>query len=186
MSGRRPFTETEFTLLNTVSDSRTKTLLLCGALTGFRISELLSWTVGDLFLQGAIRDKVTVKAEFMKNKKKQRAVKLHPLIQQLLIRTVTDTTSLDSYIFRSQKGRNKAICVSTACRNVKNLCLSHGITGRIGTHTMRKTYAQLLYKASGNDIIVVQIALGHRNVSTTMQYLEIDGGRIDAVMGVMW
>jgi len=50
---------------------------------------------------------------------------------------------------------------------------------------MRKTYARLLYRASGNDIIVLKEGLGHRDVKTTQKYLEVEEGKVDALMSVM-
>jgi hypothetical protein len=159
---------------------------ICGALTGYRISELLSWTVQDLFEDGIIRDTVTVKAEFMKNKKGSRTVVLHRIVKELLTRLVINTNETTRFIFKSREGINRAICSETAGRNIKVLCASVGIVGRIGTHSMRKTYAKLLYKASGNDLQAVQTALGHKNISTTIRYLEIESTRVDELMRVMW
>lgn len=37
--------------------------------------------------------------------------------------------------------------------------------GRLGTHTLRKTWARKVYKNSGNDIIILKAALNHSNIS---------------------
>lgn len=90
MAPRRPFTDAEFTIINDFGDSRTRTLLICGALTGFRISELLSWKNSDLFENGIIRNTITVKAEYMKNKKNSRTVIIHDVIKVLLTTGLAD------------------------------------------------------------------------------------------------
>ncbi len=46
--------------------------------------------------------------------------------------------------------------------------------GRLGTHTLRKTFARSVYQNSGNDLMVLKSALGHSDVSVTQKYLEID------------
>jgi len=186
MPSRRPFSDAEFTLLGTLVDSRTKLLLLCGALTGFRISEILSWRKADLFSGNDIKDSVTVDAIYMKNKKHSRTVKLHRSVKAILLRTVPPDAPSSQYIFRSREGANKPICIDTANRNIKSLCTINGISNRIGTHSMRKTYAKLLYKASGNDIIAVKNGLGHKDVRTTQRYLELEGGRMDELMDRLW
>jgi integrase len=186
MPSRRPFSNPEFAKIDSLSDSRTKVLLLCGALTGFRISELLSWRKRDLFDGNEIRDSVTVDAAFMKNKSHSRTVKLHRSVKAILLRTIPSSGLPEQYIFRSREGINKAICVDTANRNIKKMCAVNGISNRIGTHSMRKTYAKLLYKASGNDIMAVKQALGHKDVRTTQRYLELEEGRLDALMDVLW
>ncbi|MBA4753982.1 MAG: tyrosine-type recombinase/integrase [Sphingobium sp.] len=42
-----------------------------------------------------------------------------------------------------------------------------------GTHSMRRTKAALIYKASGN-LRAVQILLGHTNIENTVRYLGVD------------
>jgi integrase len=44
--------------------------------------------------------------------------------------------------------------------------------GRLGTHTLRKTFAKNVYRNSGNDIMVPKAALNHADVSATQKYLE--------------
>ena len=42
-----------------------------------------------------------------------------------------------------------------------------------GTHSMRRTEASLIYKATGN-LRAVQILLGHTNIENTVRYLGVD------------
>jgi len=42
-----------------------------------------------------------------------------------------------------------------------------------GTHSMRRTKASLIYKATGN-LRAVQILLGHSNIENTVRYLGVD------------
>ena len=42
-----------------------------------------------------------------------------------------------------------------------------------GTHSMRRTKASLIYKATGN-LRAVQILLGHRRIENTVRYLSVD------------
>lgn len=42
-----------------------------------------------------------------------------------------------------------------------------------GTHSLRRTKASLIYKATGN-LRAVQILLGHTKIETTVRYLGVD------------
>lgn len=45
--------------------------------------------------------------------------------------------------------------------------------GEYGTHSMRRTKASMIYKATGN-LRAVQILLGHTNIENTVRYLGVD------------
>ena len=48
-----------------------------------------------------------------------------------------------------------------------------GLNGKLGTHSLRKSYAQRLYEQT-NDIYAVQEMLGHKSVGTTQRYLGVN------------
>jgi integrase len=54
--------------------------------------------------------------------------------------------------------------------------------GRLGTHTLRKTWARNVYKSSGNDILLLSAALNHQNVVTTQRYLSVDDDELMVAM----
>jgi len=68
---------------------------------------------------------------------------------------------------------------------VRSLCLQYNIGGNVGTHSLRKTFAISVYRTSGNDIRLTQIALGHANVEVTMKYLGISSAEVDSVIDRM-
>ena len=53
------------------------------------------------------------------------------------------------------------------------------LNGKLATHSMRKTYAQRMYDATG-DIFMVKEALGHKSVETTRQYLGVSYKKLQA------
>ena len=84
MRGSKPLTEEEIRALVNNLGPADKALFLLGLKTGFRISELLSLTVGDVVSNGKIKDRVTVQRRNMKGKKSSRTVLLHEEARQAL------------------------------------------------------------------------------------------------------
>lgn len=44
--------------------------------------------------------------------------------------------------------------------------------GRLGTHSLRKTFARKVFVLSGHDLQVTRAALGHTSICVTERYLE--------------
>lgn len=42
------------------------------------------------------------------------------------------------------------------------------------SHTLRKSYAMTIYKYYGNDIVKARDSLGHKSITTTQKYLNLD------------
>src|SRR5687768_14240032 len=82
MKGCRPLTDEEVKLISQSFSGtfakRNRALFVVGVRSGFRISELLSLTVGDVQQHGKIVDHVTVARRHMKKKTEGRTVPLHP------------------------------------------------------------------------------------------------------------
>jgi site-specific recombinase XerD len=169
---------------------RNKALFVVGHRTGFRISELLSLTVGDVWQQGQVVTHVTVRRRQMKRHLAGRVVRLHPEAQEAIRAWLTHwqrgkTLHPSQVLFPSRKGTNRPIT-----REHANACLQQafracGLTGPLGTHSMRKTFALRFYRQSGGNLLKLQRALGHKWVSTTQQYIDINDAEIDAVILAM-
>lgn len=81
-------------------------------------------------------------------------------------------------LFMSRKGGH-AISRVQAHRVLEKAFQSAGLNGKLATHSMRKTYAQRMYDATG-DIFMVKEALGHKSVETTRQYLGVSYKKMQA------
>ena len=52
----------------------------------------------------------------------------------------------------------------------------------VGTHSFRKMFAQSIYKANGNDPVLVQKLLLHSSLSVTQCYLGIDAEQMEKAL----
>jgi site-specific recombinase XerD len=194
MKGCRPLTQAEVVLVQqsfggSYAD-RDKALFLLGVTSGFRISELLSLRVGDVWQHGRLVDRVTVPRRHMKGKQDSRTVLLHPdakaaLATWLLTLRQRWGSTPQSFVFRSRKGPNRAISPVQAWRILHEAVTTNELSGKVGTHAMRKTFAERIYERSGHDLIATQHALGHKHVNSTQAYLSFREEDLDALILAM-
>lgn len=184
MIGCRPFTDIELDQLQLHMSQRDSTLLILGALTGFRISELLSLRVQDLVTPtGHPLPTVTVQRRHTKGRQRSRTVPLHPEAAAAVVAHVRAARLAPTdYVFKSREGDNRPIDPSQAHRVLKQATRLLGLQGKVATHSMRKYFANKVYEGSGKDIIMTQAALGHASVATTGQYLSF---KTEALQGVL-
>ena len=193
MKGSRPLTRQQVKeVLKATTSIREKTLLTLGFCTGYRISELLSLTIADVCTKDAIHSHVTVRASNTKTKQ-GRTVLLNSDAKKALATLVTwlkakgfDT---DAPLFLSQKrtvsGALKAISRQQAHDLLKTLFALVGEFGNVSTHTLRKSFAARVYEMTGK-LELVQIALGHKSINSTISYLAFNNADVDnAIMGIM-
>jgi integrase len=188
MKGCRPLTDDEVALVVRSFDgtyaTRDKALFVLGIKSGFRISELLSLTIGDVYAHGQVVARVTVRRAHMKRKVEGRTVVLHPdaqaAIQAWLSELATAGARLPSrYLFASRKGVNRPICRETANQILHEAYAANGLSGKLGTHSMRKTFANHVYAKLGHDLVKTQRAMGHKNINSTVSYLSFCEDDID-------
>ena len=193
MKGSRPFSKEEIDRIKkhfTGTGSlpiRNRALFILGANTGFRISELLSLTLDDLIEEtGAIKDRVTVARRNIKGNKSGRTVLLNQagktaLLPWLLTLRDLERIHKSDYIFVNLKVRNRAISRKHAWKIFKKTYRAAGLTGKLGTHAMRKTFANNVYshflkRASQGEQIdafrATSKSLGHTDIKSTDQYLS--------------
>jgi site-specific recombinase XerD len=193
MKGCRPLTRAEVKALLAKSNLRDSALLTLGFCTGYRISELLSLTLGDVCnAKGNIYDFITVKASNTKTKE-GRTVRLNSDAKKALSHFVSerlkDGAQLTAPLFISRKtdgGKLRAISRVQAWRVIQGLCeLADVINKAVGTHSLRKTFAARVYEAVKGELGKVQIALGHKNIGSTISYLSFNQEDVDqAIMSI--
>lgn len=169
-----------------LTNKRDKLMFLIGLRTGFRISELLSLKVSDLVFMGQVKDIIKVSAKSMKGKKASRSIPVHNdvknLVKELLTANTAWLTNPDHYLFKSPRGYNQPITRVTAHLILSQAYEIAEVTGQTGTHCMRKTFAKKVYNALNKDLLKTQKALGHRYITSTIDYLAVDMDEVNAAI----
>lgn len=185
-NGCRPITDEEYKqALLLLQTQRDKTLLILGCKSGFRISELLSITTEDVYKNNQVVNNITVHRKNMKGKAASRTIPLHPeakLAIQLLIQEDPSKTYLFESRKNSQNGNSKAITRIQAYRILTKVYKALGMTGKLGTHSSRKHFAHKVHEKLGRDILKTQKALGHKQITSTVSYLSVDQGEVNAAI----
>jgi integrase/recombinase XerD len=82
-------------------------------------------------------------------------------------------------LFVSSTG--KAICVRHFQRRLRHWCVVAGLDGRISAHTFRHTLATRLLRLT-NNLRLVQSALGHRSITSTIRYAQVPDDQLIAAL----
>lgn len=163
--------------LNTALGFRDRTMLELLYACGLRISELITIELHHINLrQGVI--KVLGKGS------KERLIPMGEEAADWLTR-YCDTIREDllkghrtDIVFPSQQG--KPMTRQTFWHRIKHYAQTAGISTTISPHTLRHAFATHLLN-HGADLRVVQMLLGHSNVSTTTIYTHIAQSRLQAL-----
>lgn len=187
MASARPLRpDEERKLLDALERLRDQLLFLFGRFTGFRISELLSIRVGDVWQDGGPAAELTLARRQLKGgqgaqrrRVRSRTVPLHPQLRAALQTYLTERFEgepppPEACLFVSRKGDNRPISRIQAYRIVKEAAQATGRPERVATHSLRKTFAHDVFAKSGHNLVLTQRALGHSSVLTTSRYVAPD------------
>lgn len=177
LAGRRPLNSTEERQLLKVARRlvpRDRALVTAQWLTGFRISEVLSLKIGSVLRNGVLVEKIGIASRNMKGGYgKTRWVPVLPELQRALEsylgwlgRRIILDPNLPLFMSRvsGEEGHAKAIARERARLIIKGAFANAGILddGRLGTDSLRKTWARHVWVNSGKDLMILKAALNHR------------------------
>lgn len=182
MKGCRPLTDEEIekvlaALSRNTFAARDRALFMIGLKTGFRISELLSLRVKDVFIDDKIAEEISVGRQYMKGKKEGRSVPFLNERAHSILRAWLDelgTSEPERFLFTSRLKSKTPIDRKTAWKMLKKAYAVSEAGGKVATHTMRKTFAKHAKRLVNNDMQAVQKMMGHKQVETTIRYTEAD------------
>lgn len=191
MIGMRAITDAEYERLKSILPTRDACILTLGIRTGFRISELLSLNLIDVYREGNVVEYVRLDKNRLKGKQRSRAVPIHPEAKECLEKYIHTINWMHARI-KTLHPENIPLFFtknwhrmdrSNYWMNLKKAVQSTGeSTERIGTHSMRKAFAKKFYQASGDDLFKLQHALDHSHIGTTVKYLQVNMEEINELI----
>ena len=184
MKGTRPLDNDEIRSVSTCFTgtfaTRNRGLFMLGVSTGGRISELLSLQIGDVYQNGKAVTDLLFEKSVVKGGEVSRAVPVNRdgrlAIDELVLwhrRHYGDTEESRPLFPSRHNSGTVPMHRQTAHDILKKAFIAAGLNGKLATHSLRKAFAQRVYNKSG-DIYLVQELLGHRNISTTPNYLGVN------------
>ena len=201
MKGTRPLNNAE---IHAVAKSfegtfaiRNRALFMLGVSIGGRIDELLSLRVGDVYQNGTPVTDVLYDKSIVKGGETSRAVPLNADGREAVEKIIAwhikkfgefGEVNPDLPLFVSRvknaDGTPKRMTTQAGSDALMAAFQRAGLNGKLGTHSMRKSFAQRLYSQT-NDIFVVQEMLGHKNVATTQKYLGVNYAEVREALELM-
>ena len=152
-----------------IKSKRNLLLFLLGINSGLRISDILKLKIKD------VKNKQYIEIKEQKTGKCRKFLITNSY--KTLLKEYINDKNEDEWLFPSQRGK-RAISRIQAYRIINLACEKAGITSRIGTHTLRKTFAYHFYKQN-KDVALLQNILNHSTPSITLRYIGINQDIID-------
>jgi len=166
-------------------------LAALGVATGCRITELLTLRRFDLLTpDGRLRDEIAF-PELKKRRRTHRKMHLPPVFRPYVIAHLEREGRLgyerpDGWVFRGYHGRPMNRIAAYRCF-LRTLGPGHG------THWMRKTFAQLMFRhleaETGDPLKALETtrrALDHERIDTTIRYLGLREAEIEAAQDAIF
>ena len=148
-------------------NKRNLLLFTLGINSGLRISDILALDVQD------VKDKKFIQITEKKTGKFKKIPinsKLSPMIFEFT-KHKSPNSPLFETVFKNRLDRFAAYEI------IKTACKKAGIEGKIGTHTLRKTFGYHHYKKF-KDVAILQKIFNHSSPSITLRYIGIEQDEI--------
>ena len=163
--------------------ARNKALFLCTHLAGMRIGEVSALRLCDVLnSDGSILDEIRLSASQTKGDRartvllpKRLQEELHAYLsarfklKDLTAVTMTDTTRA---LFCTQKHADRGFTPNTAAQLMHYIYKRAGIVGA-SSHSGRRSFITALASKGANVRVLMALA-GHRNLSTTQRYIDLN------------
>lgn len=171
---------------------RDRMLLVAGTNVGFRITEILTWSVAQVrAADGEISREVTVARALLKGGSgvRKRSVRSRRVVLNERARgAIRDyfaslgarIPAPDEPLFLSRTGSSRPISRMQAWRILRAGCRACGLDPtRVSTHSLRKTFVRNVYDASHFDLVRTQRIVGHSSPLITARCLETPQSDLD-------
>jgi site-specific recombinase XerD len=155
--------------LEAVPSLKTRAALTTAYAAGLRASEAVGLKIADI---DSVR--MVVRVEHGKGGK-DRTVMLSAQLLGIL-RTYWRLSRPRHWLFPG-RDQTKPIDVQVLHAACRSACAAAGLAKRVTVHTLRHSFATHLLE-SGTDIRIIQVLLGHSNLSSTARYTRVSNGLI--------
>ena len=192
--GTRPLTDEELKKVRDQFDSwigsdidkqdlwmRNKSIFFTALYLGFRVAELRSLKLRDVWQYKRVNDDVYLKKCNTKGKTQGRTGKLNNEAKELILAYIEHYKLQDAdpnrFLFVTRTGEEmKNRNIQYIYDKVFDAC---EMTGKLSTHSTRKTYAKKAYQAVDRNLIDLQQMMGHCNVDSTSKYISFDNEKVN-------
>ena len=147
---------------------------------GLRVGEISNLEIKDLFIE-----KGHSHIHIRQGKgNKSRLITIGESLRNHIRRYLKERKFHVKNLFTSE--RSDMMTTSAIQKVVKKAMKYAGLPAHYSIHSLRHTYATLLYKSSGNNLRLVQQQLGHSSVQTTTVYANVMSEDVErAVNGII-
>lgn len=165
---------------------RDNMLFICGINFGLRVSDLRSLRFANLINEDCtFRDRFPIFEQKTRNTRKVKKNR-YITINNAVVEAVTlylenkPGVKLSDYMFRSESRNgckvNKPMTKQAIDQMLKGIARDLGLSNRMATHSLRKTFALHQMIMSGNDprkLLLLQKMFGHSTAAQTLDYIGI-------------
>jgi site-specific recombinase XerD len=155
--------------LEAVSSLKSRVALTTAYAAGLRVSEVAALKVSDIE-----SDRMVMRIENGKGGKQRYVMLSPPLLGVLRSYWRLARPSLFLFPGRTPDKPVEPTVLHAACRSA---AAAAGIDKRVSVHVLRHSFATHLLE-SGTDIRIIQVLLGHEQLSTTARYTHVSTGLI--------
>jgi integrase/recombinase XerD len=152
--------------------ARNRAMLLLTHLAGMRVGEVAALTWGDVVnAEGRVKDEIRLNADQTKGGH-PRIVFLSPKLLKELECYVSTAKRREAHwaFFATQKEPQRGFTANTLAQYFLQLYKGAGVDGA-SSHSGRRSFATSL-SSKGVGVRVLMRAMGHRNISTTIGYID--------------
>ncbi len=161
-------------------DERNYMLVVMGLNSALRISDILHLTYGDVYDYGKEKWKRYLVVEEQKTGKTNRIYMNNEICNVLRLVGKPQEKTAASWLFESQKQKNKPLSRYQAYRIVRKAAAFAGLEEHISCHSLRKTFGYHAWKQGTAPALLMNI-YNHSSFQITKGYLCIDQDDRDQV-----
>ena len=148
--------------------------------TGLRVGEISNLEIKDLFIEKG-HSHIHVRQG---KGNKSRLITIGDSLKNHIRQYLKERKAKSHHLFTSE--RSDKMTTSAIQKVVKKAMKLAGLPQHYSVHSLRHTYATLLYRSSGNNLRLVQQQLGHSSVQTTTVYANVMSEDVEkAVNGII-